>query len=186
METNCVDEKKLAQIFPSLSQLGLSYSQVLNDLKLTLDKEELFDADLFYLPMMLQHEDLYHYEVTQVEWTFYDLQRQEEIVYQLEKGILFSPPDLRILALKYDHPKYHLSEGLWAFRRIQSPQLSVLKLTPDHASIFDVLNEDRKFTERQLLDQILLAEDVSLDLERVAEVKNALSELIGAGFILKI
>lgn len=186
METTCVDEKILAQIFPSLALMQISYTKTLQNLKLTLDKEELLLSDLYYLPMMLQHDDLQIAEVAQVEWIMHDLQHQEEINYQLEPGILFVPSDLRLIKLKFDLPQYHLSDGLWVFRKITAQNISRKQLGPVHAEIFDALSEDRKFTERQLLDQLVLKEEVVLDLSLVAEYKQALTELLKDRLILKL
>lgn len=187
METTCVDEKILAQIFPSLALLKISYSKTLQNLKLTLDKEELLLSDLYYLPLMLQHDDLQIAEVAQIEWIMHDLQhQQEEISYQLEPGILFVPPDIRLFKLKFELPQYHLSDGLWVFRKVTSQNISRKQLGPVHAEIFDALTEDRKFTERQLLDQLVLKDEVVLDLAMVAEYKQALSELLKDRLILKL
>lgn len=186
METTCVDENILAQIFPSLALRQVSYAQTLQNLKLTLDKEELLVSDLFYLPMMLQHDDLQIAEVAQVEWTLHDLKAQEEMIYQLEPGILFLPPDLRVMKLKFDIPHYNLSDGVWVFRKTTAQDIFKKQLGPLHAEIIDALSEDRKFTERQLLDQLVLKDEVVLDLSAVLEYKQALAEMLELKLILKL
>ncbi|MFP5519497.1 MAG: hypothetical protein ACLGGX_06310 [Bdellovibrionia bacterium] len=185
MSDSRVEKKIFNDIFVSLSHLSEEQiTRILGDLKLNLDKGQLGEADFFYLSMMLAHEDDLLAEKALVDWTIYELKQSEAISFRIDEQRLFVAPDGRILKLKFDHIYHGLEAGIWALKS-QNGGISKMQLQVPHALILDTLNEDRKFTERQLLDFLLIEKEGIEAIELLPQYRQALSELKTLGFVLE-
>lgn len=184
MSDDRVDVELFQKIFSSVFANKEQAQQALNALERELDKD-LLVKDLFYLPMMLKHEDLLLSERAWVDWTLYELQNSEALSFRGEPGQIFFPPDVRFLFLTADHPLVDLVPGVWGLRKtshgVVKRQLSLLE-----AEIIEALNEDRRFSRRQLLDFLVVGDfEGELKIEKLPGLQEALQSLLDEKLLIE-
>ena len=82
-----------------------------------------------------------------------------------EEGIVGTNPSLQIVPVLENNEILQRDKGMYAFVDCSS-QNTVLetRLSPEEALLIDLLQEDRKYTEAQLIEQAMLSEEISQQL----------------------
>lgn len=130
-----------------------------------------------------QHKQLV--DVAYWEWVSAWLEMQPfDIRPSAEDGILSANPSLQIVPVLEDNQTLQREKGMYAFV-YSSAQNAVMetKLSPEEALLIDLLQEDRKYTEAQLIEQALLSEELPQPLTQ-DQWAASLAKLKGQSIIL--
>lgn len=126
-------------------------------------------------------------ELVHWEWVRAWLEIQPFVsVYQDDSGTIVLNPSLQIVRLSKYQPLLAKAEGLYAF--VYDPmkmQITERCLDIYEAAFLDLLGEDRKYTEEQLLDAIVLVEEIAAKFSR-SEWRGKLLSLIEANLLIRI
>lgn len=145
----------------------------------------LLSAHFRYWPVFLKRkfQDARLYLIAQKEWLWSYLSFADFGLPPKEAGRLIVNPSLQSLYTEEEVEEVQLSPGLTVFYYDYSGnKLREYKMDLWDAAIVDSLQEDRKFTLNQLLDQLLMMElDSQLPRE---EWQKRLSELQGQGIVI--
>lgn len=145
----------------------------------------LLSAHFRYWPVFLKRkfQDAQLYLIAQKEWLWSYLSFADFGFPPKEAGRLIVNPSLQSLYTEEEVDEVQLSPGLTVFYYDYSDnKLSEYKMDLWDAAIVDSLQEDRKFTEEQLLDQLLMMElDSQLPRE---EWQKRLSQLQNQGIVI--
>lgn len=126
-------------------------------------------------------------ELVHWEWVQAWLEIQPFVsVYQDDGGTVVLNPSLQIVRLSKYHSLLAKPEGLYAF--VYDPmamKITERRLDIYEAAFLDLLGEDRKYSEEQLLDAVLLLEEIADKFLR-AEWRSKLESLIDANLIIRV
>lgn len=138
-----------------------------------------------YFPVYLKRktQDSRLYLMAQKEWLWSYLSFADFGFPPQEQGRVIANPSLQILYMLFEIPELQLTEGLYIFYYDYS-RGKVREYKPDiyDAAVVDLLQEDRKFTLDQLIDQVQMIE-LDRTLAREIWVKK-FSSLAEQGIIL--
>ncbi|MGE5085530.1 MAG: hypothetical protein ACM3MG_04465 [Bacillota bacterium] len=133
-------------------------------------------------PENLELKELVHWE-----WVLAWLEIQPFVsVYKEELGTIVLNPSLQIVRLTNYHSALGKPEGLYAF--VYDPmrmQITERRLDMYEVAFLDLLGEERKYSEEQLLDTVLLLEEISMKLSK-SGWRSKLTSLIDSNLLLRV
>lgn len=139
-----------------------------------------------YFPVFLKRkfQDSRLYLTAQREWLWSYLSYADFGFPPQEQGRIIANPSLQSLYTLFELPELHLTEGLYIFYYDYSQgKVREYKLDVYDAAVVDMLQEDRKYTLDQLIEQVQMME-LDANLPREVWAKK-LSYLKGNGIILE-
>ncbi|MFM6927066.1 MAG: hypothetical protein ACKOX6_01305 [Bdellovibrio sp.] len=126
-------------------------------------------------------------ELVHWEWVQAWLEIQPFVsVYEDEGGTVVLNPSLQVVRLSKDHSVLGKARGLYAF--VYDPmktQITERQLDIHEAAFLDLLGEDRKYSEAQLLDTVLLLEEIADKFSR-SQWEEKLFSLIDSNVLIRV